>query len=247
MRSLRIALIIGVASMTLSSSVFAQQVEPNAFINKYCLTIESLVAHASTDSEVMSRYTRHFGMTREEVIAYLKTLHRGTIKEDGAYLIYNTPESGEIRARVMHYKKGTTVWVDDSGNYVLKVSCGNPMVRGTDMASSEEPETQAMKTMTDVRELVAEQPPGIGSDELTGTTIVPAIPEMSAITIDDVPPANPFEGGAQIIIPAAILVPFTAGVLVNSGSAPVPEPASMIALGSGVALLIARRRKKKSA
>ena len=246
MRRLRIALSVSIAALALASMASAQQVEPNAFINKYCLTIESLVEHVSTDQQVMSRFMRHFGMTRDEVIAFLKTLHRGTIKEDGAYLIYNTPESGEIKARVMAYKKGTQVWVDDAGNYILKLSCGNPMVRGTDMASSEEPETVAMKTMTDVRELVAEQPPSIGSSDLTGTTVVPAIPEMSAITIDDVPPANPFEGGAQVIIPASLLVPFTAGVLINSGNAPIPEPASLLALGSGVAFLVARRRRKKS-
>lgn len=244
MRGLRFAIVFGVLALGLVSTAFGQ-VEPNSFINKHTPTIESLIEHIKTDEVVMSRYKRHFGMTGDEVIAFFKTLKRGTIKEDGAYLVYNTPESGEIRARVMAYKKGTTVWVDESGNYILKLSCGNPMVRGTDMASSEEPETAAMKTMTDVRELVAEQPPSIGSNELTGTTVVPAIPEMSAISIEDVAPAFPEEGGAQVIIPT-LLIPFTAGILINDGgNAPVPEPASMIALGGGIAYLAARRRRKK--
>lgn len=120
-----------IAFAALSSFAVAQRMEPNAFIKKPANTVEELVAQVSADKEVMSRYMRHFGMTRDEVIAYMKGLKRGAIKEDGAYLVYNTPESGEIRARVLFYRKGTPVWVDRDGNYIIRIECGNPMVRGT--------------------------------------------------------------------------------------------------------------------
>ncbi len=235
----------------LSALSVAQRVEPNSFINKPANTVEELVAQASTDKVVMSRYMRHFGMTRDEVLAYLKGLRNSEIKEDGAYLIYNTPESGEIRARVMYYRKGTKVWVDRDGNYILKCNCGNPMVRGTDLGKTEPTETVALQSSTDVRELIVEQPPGISTTSVTGTTVAPPIAEYDAIVIEDMPPALP-EEASQIVIPPilGLIIPFTGAIMLNDrgGEAPIPEPASMIALGAGLAgYFTVRKRRKQTA
>ncbi|HXH59743.1 MAG TPA: PEP-CTERM sorting domain-containing protein, partial [Fimbriimonadaceae bacterium] len=220
----------------------------HSFVRKPVPTVDALIQHVKTDPVVMSRYMRHFGMSEDEVIAFFKTLHRGTIREDGAYLIYNTPESGEIRARVLFYRKGTPVFMDKDDNYILRVSCGNPMVRGTDYRTAKPGEQIVMNTATDMRDLVAAQPPGIATTDLTATTIRPVLPEASAITIADVPPATPSFSAPQIILPAAVLIPFTAGVLVNPGSGhqPVPEPASMAVLALGFGSVIGLRRRKKS-
>lgn len=221
------------------------QPEPNAFIGKPTPTLEILLAHVQSDAVVMSRFMRHFGMTSEEVVAYFGSLKRGTIQKDGAYLIYNTPESGEIRARVLFYRKGTPVWMDEAGNYILKLSCGNPMIRGTDYRPSDDPEGIAMKSFTDVRQLVTEPPTGIDVGELT-TTGVPPIPPKTAVTFTTEPPMNPvFEESAQVFAAAALVIPYTAGVLISSG-APIPEPGSMLALGIGIASFAAMRRRKKA-
>jgi hypothetical protein len=244
-------MLLGTAMLLASVTALGEQVAPNSFIKKPTPTIDALVDHASKDPEVMSRYMRHFGMTREEVISFLKGLRRGEIKEDGAYLVYNTPESGEIRARVLFQRKGTPVWIDSAGNYIIKVDCGNPMMRGSDYAKVDQTETIAMETMTEVRELFVAQPPGISTTSVTATTVVPPIPEYDAITIAEIAPAQPAEVSGQAIAPLALLIPFTGGLLLSGGgggSQPIPEPASMIALGLGVGgYIVARRRRKKTA
>ena len=220
------------------------QPEPNAFIGKPTPTIESLLAHVQADAVVMSRFMRHFGMTSEEVVAYLGSLKRGKIREDGAYLIYNTPESGEIRARVLFYRKGTAVWMDEAGRYILKLSCGNPMIRGTDYRPADDPEGINMKSMTDVRQLVTDPPTGVDVGTLTGTVVPPVPPETAAITFTTDPPMDPVFT-EQILAPVALLIPYTAGIMVSTGQ-PIPEPGSMLALGFGIASFAAMRRRKKA-
>ena len=208
--------------------------------------MEVLLDAVQSDAVVMSRFMRHFGMTREEIIAYFGSLKRGAIRKDGAYLIYNTPESGEIRARVLFYRKGTAVWMDDAGNYILKLSCGNPMVRGTDYRPADDPDEIEMTSFTDVRALVTEPPRGIDVGTMTRTSVPPVVPETAAITFTTEPPTNPvFEESPQLFAPAGLIIPYTAGLLINSG-APIPEPASLLAFGVGVTSLAAMRRRKKA-
>jgi hypothetical protein len=243
------SILFAAALLAASVTALGEQVAPNSFINKPAPTLDALIKQVQTDPEVKSRYMRHFGMTEQELLAFLRSLKKGEIKEDGAYLIYNTPETGEIRARVLFEKKGTPVWVDSNGNYILKVDCGNPMMRGTDYTRVDQTETVAMTSMTEVRELFVAQPPGISTTSVTATTVVPPIPVYDAITIAEVPPANPAEVGGQSIAPLALLVPFTGGLLLSGGGSgePIPEPASMIALGLGVGgYLVARKRRKKA-
>ena len=183
------------AALLMLAAVSGQAVaqsEPNAFIGKPTPTIEALLSHVQSDDVVMSRFTRHFGMTREEVVAYLGSLKRGAIREDGAYLIYNTPESGEIRARVLFYKKGTPVWMDDAGRYILKLSCGNPMIRGTDYLPAADAQAIALHALTDVRGLVTDPPTGIDLGALTETIVPPVLPETAAITFTTDPPRDAF-------------------------------------------------------
>ena len=227
-----------------SGQAVASQSEPNAFIGKPTPTLESLLSHVQADAVVMSRFMRHFGMTREEIVAYLGSLERGKIREDGAYLIYNTPESGEIRARVLFYRKGTAVWMDEAGRYILKLSCGNPMIRGTDFRPADDPKEIDMRSMTDVRQLVTEPPTGIDVGTLTSTVVPPVPPETAAITFTTEPPMDPVFTAGQVFAPAALLIPYTAGIMISSG--PIPEPGSMLALGFGITAFAAMRRRKKA-
>ncbi|MDI9635714.1 PEP-CTERM sorting domain-containing protein [Kamptonema cortianum] len=239
-RSAKFALFLTVAAISVASYA---QVEPNGFLNKPALTQAALIKQVQEDPVVMGRYMRHFGMSAEEIVAYFKTLKLDTLKQDAVYLVYNTPETGEIRAKAIFYKKGTAVWVDPVGNIVLKTSCGNPMVRGTDTLVAPKPVTPIDVEVSGYKmeEIVLPTVPS----EATWANI-PATIESSALTIPAAPPQailpivtqqfNPF-----LLAPLAV-IPF---INTGSGPDPIPEPATMAVLGAGAALLLARRRKNR--
>ena len=237
------ALTACLAVLALGTFAFGQTV-PNPFIRKPAPTLDALLAQIDSDPIVMDRFMRHFGMMPEEVLSYIGTLSLGTVKEDGVYLMYNTPESGEIRARVLFFKKGTKVWVDVAGTYILKVSCGNPMVRGTDDRVVEQDETIALQPAGTLRALAGSPPSGIGHQELVATSQTPGLPDVNAMLLAHAPPPLPiFESRSQLI--AVLVIPFTAGFLVNKG--PIPEPATLLALGVAITGLAAARRRRKAA
>ena len=237
------ALTACLAVLALGTFAFGQTV-PNPFIRKPAPTLDALLAQIDSDPIVMDRFMRHFGMMPEEVLSYIGTLSLGTVKEDGVYLMYNTPESGEIRARVLFFKKGTKVWVDVAGTYILKVSCGNPMVRGTDDRVVEQDETIALQPAGTLRALAGSPPSGIGHQELVATSQTPGLPDVNAMLLAHAPPPLPiFESRSQLI--AVLVIPFTAGFLVNKG--PIPGPATLLALGVAITGLAAARRRRKAA
>ncbi|MBA4294216.1 hypothetical protein C0431_14740 [bacterium] len=227
--------------------IAAARTEPNSFLNKPATTHSALMKQVQSDDQVMNRFMRHFGMSRAGVIEYFNTLKLDTLKEDGVYLVYNVPESEELRARAIFYKAGTKVWVDQEGTIVLKESCGNPMVRGTDSTSvaMEQPVTANIVEPAQVVTV----PQGTPTDLVAST--LPADIESSALAF---PAAAPMDvssiissGGASFnpafLLPLAA-IPF---VVTNNEDPPeaIPEPMTMIALAAGAGLIARKRRNKK--
>lgn len=263
MKKLKAILIVGAALM--ASLAFARP-EPNAFLNKAANTHNALMNQVKNDPEVMSRFMRHFGMTREQVIAYFSGLRSSQLAEDGVYLVYNCQEnSGEIQARVIFYKKGTKVWVDSTGTPVLKMSCANPMVRGTDDLSTSV-DVDVNKPVETTRPLEAVTKP---SPTPIKATVFSDDPELSPamLTAESITPPVPAvverSRGGLGWLPLLGLAFLTTGGGSDGGDTgkttgttgcedphgcepPVPEPGTMIALGAGIAFIAARRRKKQS-
>lgn len=262
MKTLKSILLVGAV---LATSLCMARPEPNAFLNKPAWTHGELMTQLRGDSQVMSRMMRHFGMTREEILAMAQTLRAGALDRDGVYLVYNCHEDEVIRARVIFYKKGTKVWEDASGKPILKMSCANPMVRGTD-------DQQILQTqnpgspVTETRPIVPQPEPPAPSE--VEAAILPSQVEPSPIAA----PAAMLPAAAVASIPAAAVTSAGAGFnplflaplaglgLIRGGSSggtggttgdvphpdPIPEPGTMLALGVGAAIYGARRRAKKN-
>ncbi|MBX3097125.1 MAG: PEP-CTERM sorting domain-containing protein [Fimbriimonadaceae bacterium] len=231
-------------------AVATARTEPNSFLNRPASTAQALKTQLMADRQVMDRFMRHFGMTREQVLAMVSDLSLARLPQDGVYLVYNCSENEEIRARVMYYKKGTLVWVDRMGTPVLKASCGNPMVRGSD-ASGVQPGTATVAPTATAQTRPMAAPGGetiVMSAEVEGA--MPGLPEASPLTFNAgaaplAPTLSSNRGGG---IGAFAVLPLVGGLLVSRGRnnppPPVPEPTSMVALGLGATALVARRRRK---
>ncbi len=236
--------------LIVTATIALARPEPNAFLNKKAASTKQLVTQVQTDEQVMSRYMRHFGMTKEEVVAYFKTLRIDTLKEDGVYLVYNVPGSEEVRAKAIFYKAGTKVWVDKNGGIVLKLSCGNPMARGTDVQTvpveamlESEPTlvTRTTELPLDTESilnapLVEVMPVGLETSALAFPASPPLLVEPWVLTGGGTPSFNPF-----VLIPIGT-IPF---ILIDGGGGnePVPEPCTMILLGAAALKGLIKKRK----
>jgi hypothetical protein len=241
----KIAKLVAIIAVIIVSAFATARTEPNSFLNKKADSHSALMSQIQNDDQVMNRFMRHFGMTRSEVVAYFNTLKLDTIKEDAVYLVYNVPESEEIRARAIFYKAGTKVWVDPQGNLVLKASCGNPMVRGTDSTTVNVQQTVAQSILEP--NPTVPTPQGSAADFVVNT--LPTDVESSALAFPastplDVLSTSSAGGGFNpaFLVPAAA-IPF----IIRDGDNPpdvIPEPATMVALGVGAAALVARKRRQ---
>lgn len=230
-----VALAIGV------TSAFAQT-EPGAFINRLCNSSASLADHARSDARVMDRYMRHFAMTEEEVVSYLRSLRLTTMKEDAMYVVYGAPDAAPLRSKVMKVKKGTKVFVDEGGQVSLIWHCGNPVTRGpkqplASAAVGAEPEGSPE---ADLRLMPTTAPSSMIQASMP-TEFEPTVPEVPDLPIeDDIPIASVARVPGWLgIIPAIAVITNR-----KTGNNPVPEPATIIALTAGVGVIAARRRKK---
>ena len=241
-RTLLLGLAVGASSMALART------DPNSFLNRPANTLSELISQVNTDEQVSSRYMRHFGEDKAQVVEKFSKFKLGRLPSDGVYLVYNVPGWEEVRARALFYRKGTLVWTDQDGTPVLKVSCGNPMVRGTDIGMATPTPGVNITPVANVRDLVALQTP-----ETTFVESVPSIATPGTVDINaaDVLPATPPVPTATNRPPVAgLIIPLTAGLLLglNGGHTtppPVPEPCSMIALGIGAIAVAARKRRNR--
>lgn len=242
----RIIKAVAVFAAVVSVAVATARTEPNSFLNKPAATHEQLMKQIKNDDQVMNRYMRHFGMSRTEVIEYFENLKLDTLTEDAVYLVYNVPETEELRAKAIFYKAGTKVWVDTEGNIVLKASCGNPMRRGTDETTVELEQPVTADILRPEEAVTA--PQGLPTDLVVST--MPATIESSALSFPVTAPADITEiistSGASFnpafLAPLAV-VPF---IIKDNPPDPVPEPATFAALAAGAAFFARKRRSNKN-
>ena len=107
----------------------------NAFLNKPATSTDRLIRQIKTDPQVADRYTRHYAMSKSEVIDYLSSLSPAQTNQDGVYTVYSVPDGGRLKSRTEIVKKGTLVFADMRKVPVLILKCGNPLSRGSSTRS----------------------------------------------------------------------------------------------------------------
>lgn len=241
-------------------AIAAAQVPPNAFLNKPVKTHRSLMNQVRSDAAVLDRYVRHFAMTPAELFAYFEELKITQLRETGTYDVYAVPSSGVIRAKKRVLKRGEWVVSDPSGQPVLLLECGNPLTRGpkepfvmtnvSDMLVAARPDLLPLavvpKTETETTLLTTMVMP-----DLSPIPVAPAPLEPTPMPREVATPSSEAEGpfgpvnGLVSLLPAVYVI---GAVNFGDGGQPIPEPASLLALGLGFGTLLKlqRRRSTKS-
>lgn len=225
------------AAVLLVSVSFAQRrLLPNSYIKSPTPTVEALIAHVKKHPEVMDRYVRHFQMTPDEVMRFLRTLRLGRLQHDAYFDVWNVPgDTGELRVRHLLFRKGEPFFFDANGTPVMVVVCGNPVIRSDEAAPPRlAPSVGGLMGPTDV---VVPTPSTI---EMPLNILQPPIP-IAPEVIPDLPPTNPIS-----IAPILGLLPTLLIGINSGGGGAIPEPGTVVILGAGCAMVIARRAKKKS-
>jgi hypothetical protein len=176
------------------------------------------------------------------------------LRETKRYLVYNVDDKLVIRKRMLTMKRGTLVFVDETGKPVMKRSCGNPMAtyippRGETLNAYAPPkplevEPEMPETLTEVVE-----PPNLIVETTTEPSTIVNNPERPLDLIPEGPPAPPILPIAAAFPPLWPLlgIPIVPALIPKRPNVnPVPEPTGMTALAIAGAGLAIRRRRKKS-
>jgi hypothetical protein len=247
-------------SLTLTLCAAYARPERNAFLNRAVRTHAQFMHQVRTDWAVRDRYMRHFGMGTTQVLAYFSELRLARLKDDTGVIMYNVPDSGVLRSRFFVLKRGTKVFVDRSGEPILKLSCGNPLTRGPRVVTSipgPEPETPAV-AVEELKEVVVEdeQAPQVFA-EAPALIAMPEMPVAQPMATPHefvprpLPPVEkvepiPYKPGARIP-PFWLFLPPIAFALPkqHNDEPPIPEPATVLILGAGIAGFVGSRAKRR--
>lgn len=225
----------------LGCAVFAMaRPDLNAFLNRKVSSTAQLVAQAKSDPEVMDRYVRHFSMTPDEVVALLSQLRLGPLPAEGTFKIYSVPGTGYLKAHMERLKKGHMMFFMADGTPALVALCGNPVIEGKDTTLVTMSPTSLDQTgpalPIDTPVAITETPLAI--DLTPKEAFVPTVPEINRgkENLNPVPRI-----GAS---PIGLLGLGMFGLVSRrSSSPPVPEPATIAAVGIGCAAVFRRRKK----
>ena len=101
----------------------------DAFSGTRFATTDEFIAQLKRDPQMRKRYTKHFGVTEDELVeVFARTLVPTTLPTDKTLEVYGITKKGVIYRRKVRLKAGTRVFTTASGKVVLKWSCGNPVV-----------------------------------------------------------------------------------------------------------------------
>ena len=246
-------------TMMLASLVLAKtdpnlyRPEPNAFLNRPASSIQEVIKQVRTDPEVYDRFAKYYGMSKAELVDYFSTLKQAKLPKNELYVVYNVHEDGVIRSRLFDLKAGSLVYVDSFGQAVMKKVCGNPMKKGPSNLSTAalvpETPTSAMAEYRPITETPEVQMPieMMVVEEVVMPAFVAEQPPVTPPTI--VTPETPVVKPSFESIPIASILPLLAGAAVlapGGNNAPIPEPATVVAITAMIGLYGASRARRRA-
>ena len=256
MNSTKAIVLLGV--LTGAAIASAQHLEPHSFVRKPVRSRYELLRHFDSDPVVRARYAKHFGASEAAVRDMFSGLHVDELSESKRYLVYNYQNDGRIESRHLPYSRGERVFADANGRPVLRLSCGNPMVPGTYLAP---PPTLTFHTPPEPTPVFEEEMPPVPVDTVfpvpepdTEVVLVPptaAPPTPLTPLSPTAPPVIPVVAAGPNLLPLLGLATLGGiATTIGGGDTPsspptnaVPEPAGLIAIGTGVGLMLIRRRR----
>ena len=218
---------------------------PDSFLPYRAYTVEDLVAQVKSDSVVRQRLAKHFHVSQAELAGYLqKNLKVITFSSSGWKPVYGVTSTGRIYQARDYFREGGKVFGLADGTPVMKYACGNPLI-------TELPRI-APKEVAAAPEVVVQTP-----EEYALVMDVPQAPQTEipeAVTLEApqeaaVAVAEQFEVSPSVASKKSlplwplVFIPFLDG---DDDHPPVPEPGSLVLLGSGLAVIggiIWRRRR----
>lgn len=230
----------------------------NAFLDHRVSTVEDLLDQVRTSPKVLSAYTRHFGMTENQLLHYFGEFHVAALRTPVRTSVFAVLPSGVIRTHVEVLKPGTKVFANQNGVPQLLVSCGNPLTLGPEPDGSSLVPNQVFSGTVNptVREIAA--------DTITPKAVVTAndFPQPDLINDETppviaqvpqnpvTPPVKPPPAERQSFGNALPLVGLIGGGIffgVGHGSShtqPAPEPSQLIFIGLTCASLLLLKKKR---
>lgn len=150
---------------------------PDAFLSFQFDSTDELVAELKANPTLRKRYAKHFRVSEDEVVDFIKrSLVPYRLKDPQTVTVYGVTKTGRIYGVRTRLKKGTRVWATRSGRPILKWACANPLTNvmpGTRLASrprlSPEKPSPRVASLPPIYEAVA---PSV-EEYVAGTEVAP--------------------------------------------------------------------------
>ncbi len=251
----------GLAVLLASVPALAERTPPGSFLRDRVDSAQALSAQVRNVSYVGQRYASFYGLKADEVARRFAALEYRHLQNDLRTRVWFVGKGNRILSEMRTFKAGTPMFFTKTGQPVLDGRCGNPLRQDLPQAVAQQPAPQttsvpeARVTAQAAGEEAAEvvltealpvqpepvitqvlaQPAEIivpPTEVLITETVVPTVTEAVVTpAVQSIPAAA---AGGSLNPLGLLLVPAIALAAGGGSSYVIPEPGSLIALGSGL-------------